>query len=72
MVFSPPGSLFSKFVQDLVFILLYKGCILNNTYNIIQQTFYFKIEPFTVHYLYALLLYALLFTPNITVLGHTI
>ena len=35
------GSLFSKFVQDLVYILLFKGCIINYTYNIIQQTFYF-------------------------------
>ena len=59
----------SKFVQYLVFTLLFKGCILNYTYNINQQTFYFKIEPFTVHYLYALLLYLLLFTPDISVLG---
>ena len=44
------GSLFSKIVLDLVFILLFKGCILNYTYNINQQTFYFKIEPFTVHF----------------------
>ena len=66
------GSLFSKFVQDLVFILVFKGCILNYTYNTIQQTLYFKIELFIVHYLYALLLYSLLFTRDIIVLGHTI
>ena len=66
------GSLFSKFVQDLVFILLYKGCILNYTYNTIQQTLYFKIELFIAHYLYGLLLYSLLFTRDIIVLGHTI
>ena len=66
------GSPFSKFVQDLVYILLFKGCILNYTYNINQQTFYFKIEPFAVHYLYALLLYASFFTPDISVLGFTI
>ena len=66
------GSLFSKFVQDLVFILLFKGYILNNTYNIIQQTFYFKIKPFTVHYLCAVLVYALLFIPDISGLGLTI
>ena len=38
----------------------------------IQQTLYFKIEQFTVYYLYALLLYALLFTHDIIVLGLTI
>ena len=45
---------------------------MNYTYNTIQQTLYFKIEPFTVNYLYALLLYALLFTHDISFLGLTI